>query len=107
MAYIDKHTKSWQDKSKCLKCMFKVVHCCLCCFERCIKFISKNAYIMVAMEGHPFCDSCCHSMKLMIRNIIQFAVLNVFSQVRDLFAGICLPFMGRRYARAPLTAIAR
>ena len=37
---------------------------------------------MVAMEGHPFCDSCCHSMKLMLRNIVQFAVLNVFSQVR-------------------------
>eukprot|EP00750_Incisomonas_marina_P033288 INCI9733.1.p1 GENE.INCI9733.1~~INCI9733.1.p1 ORF type:complete len:813 (+),score=137.87 INCI9733.1:160-2598(+) len=81
MAYIDKKTRAWQNKNKCLKCMFKVIHCCLCCFEKCIKFISKNAYIMVAMEGHPFCDSCCHSMKLMLRNIVQFAVLNVFSQV--------------------------
>ena len=37
LAYVDKQTKQWQNKSKALQIGFKVVHCCLYCFEKCIK----------------------------------------------------------------------
>jgi len=33
--------------------------CCLVCLERCMKFISKNAYIQTAIFGHNFCEGTC------------------------------------------------
>lgn len=81
MAYIDKHTKTWQNKNKCFAAMFKVIHLCLCLLERCLKYITKNAFIMVAMRGKPFCESCCASFKLLLTNLVQFVIVGVFSKV--------------------------
>merc|ERR1712080_218461 len=62
--YLKRETKSWADRNKCFKIMYKVITIILLCFEKCLKFITKNAYIMIAMQGHAFCDSCCHAFKL-------------------------------------------
>ena len=35
----------------------KVVHCCLWCLEKCVRYITMNAYIMIAIEGKGFCLS--------------------------------------------------
>ena len=33
--------------------------CCLWCLEKCVRYISKNAYILTAMFGYNFCKSSC------------------------------------------------
>jgi hypothetical protein len=88
MAYIDKHTKTWQNKNKCFALMFKIVHVCLCLLERCLKYITKNAYIMVAMRGTPFCEACCSAFKLLLTNLVQFAIVAIFSKVVVFFGKI-------------------
>jgi hypothetical protein len=90
MAYIDQQTKSWQNKNKCYRVMFKILHLCLCLLEKCLKFITKNAYIMVAMRGKAFCESCCDAFKLLLTNIVQFAIVGIFSKVVVFFGKLVI-----------------
>ena len=57
LAYVDRRTKSLQESHFSIRCAMRVLHCCMWCFEKIVKFISKNAYIMVAMKGKNFCRS--------------------------------------------------
>jgi hypothetical protein len=88
MAYIDRHTKAWQNKNKCFAVMFKILHLCLCLLEKCLKFITKNAYVMVAMRGKAFCESCCNAFKLLLTNLVQFAIVGIFSKVVVFFGKV-------------------
>ena len=47
MAYVHKQLKESgaEEKSDLVKYGMKIIHCCLACFERCIKFLNKVAYI--------------------------------------------------------------
>ncbi|KAJ8039264.1 Choline transporter-like protein 2 [Holothuria leucospilota] len=54
---------------RCLKCLFW-------CLEKFMKFINKNAYIMVAIYGKNFCTSAKNAFFLLMRNIVRVAVVN-------------------------------
>jgi len=41
---------------------------CVACFERFIKFLNKNAYIICAISGKNFCSSARESLSLVVRN---------------------------------------
>ena len=81
LAYVDKQTKTWQDKSKLLKVAFKVVACCLWCFEKAMKFITRNAYIFIAINGKPFCTSAKHAFWSIIKNLFLVGFVNLVSVV--------------------------
>lgn len=40
----------------------------MCCFECCVKFISRQAYIQMALFGGGFCESAKHAFELVVRN---------------------------------------
>jgi choline transporter-like protein 2/4/5 len=44
-----------QDNNRAQKISFKALKCCMWCVEKVMKFISKNAFIVVAMKGKSFC----------------------------------------------------
>jgi choline transporter-like protein 2/4/5 len=81
LAYLDHHSKWMQESNKFMKIMFKVVQCLLWCFEKSIKYITGNAFIMVAMRGEPFCSSAVTAFTLMIKNVGQFMVAIFVSKV--------------------------
>ena len=39
------------------KAILKCLQCFLWCLEKCLKFLNKNAYIVIAMTGKSFCPS--------------------------------------------------
>ena len=47
MTYIQKKMKETAGTNGCVKCMIGYVQYCLHCFERCIQFLNKQAYIQV------------------------------------------------------------
>jgi len=72
--YIDRKTKQTQSSvGKCLMCFCK---CCLWCLEKCVRYISKNAYILTAMFGYNFCKSSCKAVKLIVSNAARAAALD-------------------------------
>ena len=67
MAYVDAKTKNIQEKNCIVRYLMKVVHCCLWCFEKCIKFITKNAYVLMVFEREAREFQPCVSLQHALR----------------------------------------
>ncbi|KAF2073423.1 hypothetical protein CYY_005271 [Polysphondylium violaceum] len=75
---------------KCLNCLFG-------CFERFIKFIDKNAYIMISIYGYSFCAGAKRGFTLILSNILRVAAVNM--------VGSFLMFLGRVFITAATVGI--
>ncbi|XP_030591376.1 choline transporter-like protein 2 isoform X2 [Archocentrus centrarchus] len=74
LEYLDHKLKGAQNKfAKFLLCCLK---CCFWCLEKFVKFLNRNAYIMVAIYGKNFCTSARDAFFLLMRNVIRVAVLD-------------------------------
>lgn len=58
----------------CVKCLLCYTGYCLKCLERFIKFITKNAYIQIAITGKNFCSSALNAFLLIIKNMFRFGI---------------------------------
>ncbi|KAF7254805.1 Choline transporter-like protein 5, partial [Varanus komodoensis] len=67
LEYLDHKLKGSQNAfAKFLLCCLK---CCFWCLEKFLKFINRNAYIMIAMYGKNFCTSARDAFFLLMRNV--------------------------------------
>ncbi|KAM9340246.1 choline transporter-like protein 4 [Symphorus nematophorus] len=74
LEYIDHKTRSAQNAfARFLMCCLK---CCFWCLEKFIKFLNRNAYIMIAIYGKNFCVSAKNAFLLLMRNVIRVVVLD-------------------------------
>uniref|UniRef100_A0A8C6YB35 Choline transporter-like protein n=1 Tax=Naja naja TaxID=35670 RepID=A0A8C6YB35_NAJNA len=74
LEYLDHKLKASDNMfAKFLLTCFK---CCFWCLEKFIKFLNRNAYIMIAIYGTNFCTSARNAFSLLMRNIIRVAVLD-------------------------------
>merc|ERR1711934_1112820 len=78
--YLEKRTRAAQQNNKCVKTLFKVVHCMLFLFDRCLKYLARQAYIMVAMYGYNFCKASIMAVMLITSNILQVAAVNMINR---------------------------
>ncbi|KAF7210861.1 choline transporter-like protein 4 [Nothobranchius furzeri] len=74
LEYIDHKTRSAQNP--CARFLICCLKCCFWCLEKFIKFINRNAYIMIAIYGKNFCVSAKNAFKLLMRNVIRVVVLD-------------------------------
>ncbi|XP_015248848.1 PREDICTED: choline transporter-like protein 2 isoform X2 [Cyprinodon variegatus] len=74
LEYLDHKLKGAQNKFA--KFLLSCMKCCFWCLEKCIKFLNRNAYIMIAIYGKNFCTSARDAFFLLMRNIIRVAVLD-------------------------------
>lgn len=58
------------------KAVLWCMKCCFWCLEKFMKFINRNAYIMVAVYGKNFCVSARDSFFLVMRNALRAFVLD-------------------------------
>ncbi|XP_061838604.1 choline transporter-like protein 4 [Nerophis lumbriciformis] len=74
LEYIDHKTRMAQNPvARFILCCMK---CCLWCLEKFIKFLNRNAYIMIAIYGKNFCTSARNAFSLLMRNIIRAVVID-------------------------------
>jgi len=72
--YFDEKTKDVQNTAvKFLICCMK---CCLWCFEKFIKYINRNAYVMIQIHSYSFLEGCYKSFDLILRNIVRASTIN-------------------------------
>ncbi|XP_069120221.1 choline transporter-like protein 2 isoform X5 [Argopecten irradians] len=74
LEYIDAKLKGTENPVG--KFLIKCLKCCFWCLEKCLKFLTKNAYIMVAIHGKNFCSSAKDAFMLIMRNIVRVAVVD-------------------------------
>lgn len=59
----------------CGACIAKVLFCCMYCFERCLQFISSNAYMDVALHSSNFCTAAHRSTAIMSNEVSAMGAL--------------------------------
>ncbi|XP_039533692.1 choline transporter-like protein 5-A isoform X3 [Pimephales promelas] len=74
LEYLDHKLKGAHNVfARFLLCCLK---CCFWCLERFIRFMNRNAYIMIAIYGKNFCTSAREAFCLLMRNVVRVAVLD-------------------------------
>ncbi|XP_044532827.1 choline transporter-like protein 5 [Gracilinanus agilis] len=74
LEYLNRRLKdSERLPSKFIICCCKL---CLWCLEKFLKFLNRNAYIMVAIYGYNFCTASRDAFQLVMRNVVRVAVLD-------------------------------
>ncbi|XP_076610488.1 choline transporter-like protein 4 [Chaetodon auriga] len=74
LEYIDHKTKAAQNP--CARFLLCCLKCCFWCLEKFIKFLNRNAYIMIAIYGKNFCVSAKNAFLLLMRNVVRVVVLD-------------------------------
>jgi hypothetical protein len=77
MAYLAKQAK--QAKNPVAEKIFQCLGYIIWCFEKCVKFLNKNAYIQIALMGTGFCKSAKNAFWLILRNAVRFMVICMLS----------------------------
>ena len=63
-------------ENKLVKILLCATSYLLDCLERFIKFITKNAYIQIALTGKNFCASAWNAFILILKNALRFGTAN-------------------------------
>mmetsp|Transcript_55222 Transcript_55222/g.131634 ORF Transcript_55222/g.131634 Transcript_55222/m.131634 type:complete len:935 (-) Transcript_55222:224-3028(-) len=79
MKYFEKQAQA--QKNYLCAAILKVAQCMVACFERCLKFLNRNAYIQIALLGKNFCTSAKNALMLIIRNFRRFAAVVALGSV--------------------------
>uniref|UniRef100_A0A4W4GGX9 Choline transporter-like protein n=1 Tax=Electrophorus electricus TaxID=8005 RepID=A0A4W4GGX9_ELEEL len=75
LEYIDHKCRAAQNC--CVRFILCCLKCCFWCLEKFIKFLNRNAYIMIAIYGKNFCVSAKNAFLLLMRNIIRLVIPGV------------------------------
>ena len=76
------------NKSKIVKCLLCYTGYLLWLLEKCIKFITRNAYIQVILTNAFFCKAAWNAFTLILKNVARFGWLNSIGFVLNWF-GVC------------------
>lgn len=70
--------------NKCAQCGIKYCKYIIKCFERFIRFINSNAYIMIALTGKGFCSAAYDAFYLIFRNALKVAITHGCNYIKQL-----------------------
>lgn len=101
-AYIDHQTKKIQEKNRIVRYAMKSVHCLLWCFEKCMKYASKNAFIITGMYGTSFCTSSVRAFFAILKNLAQVSTVQFFGEIIVRFGQILVTVSAGLFAVALL-----
>eukprot|EP01006_Ploeotia_vitrea_P051435 TRINITY_DN67561_c12_g1_i1.p1 TRINITY_DN67561_c12_g1~~TRINITY_DN67561_c12_g1_i1.p1 ORF type:complete len:684 (-),score=46.79 TRINITY_DN67561_c12_g1_i1:2138-4189(-) len=79
LGMLEKKLQKWTKGTPAaclLRCCFCCLKCCLACWERIIRYVNKNAYIVCAIKGTGFCRSAYTAVKVLISNIALIGSAN-------------------------------
>ena len=89
LTILEKMEKNERKKEKKNAAALLAIQCALCLvrlFERCFKFVSRQAYIETAIFGTPFCKSTKQAFKIILSNIVNMTLVNGIVDWATLFA---------------------
>ncbi|CAE8630585.1 unnamed protein product [Polarella glacialis] len=79
MKYYEKQAAA--QKNRVLVMVLRVLQCIIWCFEKCVKFLNKNAYIQIALHGTNFCTSAKKAFFLILRNALRFGTVALLGAI--------------------------
>ena len=91
------------EKTKVVKIMICITGYLLWLMDKCVKFITKNAYIQVALTNKHFCASAWNGFMLILKNIHRFGAAKTIGTIYMFFGGACIMVLNMAIGYAVLT----
>jgi choline transporter-like protein 2/4/5 len=79
--YFRKKFEKVAGKNTCTKILVCLVGCCISCVDRCVRCITKNAYIQIALTSENFCVSVWNAFFLLVRNCARYSIVSSLSAI--------------------------
>jgi hypothetical protein len=79
--FIEGELRKRAVRFKWIGTLLKLFSCFLWVYEKCIKFINRQAYIEIAIYGESFFPSAKRAFQLLVRNSLRVAAVNVIGDV--------------------------
>jgi len=76
--------------SKLVKALLCLTGYLLYIMDKCVKFMTKNAYIQIALTCESFCRSAWNAFALMVKNIDRFGAGNSVGFIFNFFGILCI-----------------
>ncbi|KAH9496427.1 hypothetical protein Btru_010789 [Bulinus truncatus] len=74
LEYINRKLKG--SENKVAKFILTCLRCCFWCLEKFLRYVNKNAYILIAIHGRNFCTAAKDGFMLIMRNVLRAAVVD-------------------------------
>jgi len=74
LSYMEKKLKQYDNFLA--KCCLKCCVCCLWIIEKFIRYLNRNAYTVIAIEGSNFCTSAQIAFNAIVSNALRVAAIN-------------------------------
>jgi choline transporter-like protein 2/4/5 len=81
LEYIDRKTKALQKRNRLVRFAIACLRCCLWFFEKVVKFITKYAFVFVAMRGDSFMKAARGSVGLILGYTATIMVVESVSEI--------------------------
>jgi len=91
LEYIDHEMKQASGNNPLLENVLLAAKCCLWCFEKCLKFLTKYAYINTAVSGKPFCRAAHSSFALIAKYPVQVGLDELATSILDYLSCLLVP----------------
>uniref|UniRef100_A0A2H8TS65 Choline transporter-like protein n=1 Tax=Melanaphis sacchari TaxID=742174 RepID=A0A2H8TS65_9HEMI len=72
--FIDESLK--ESKNEIAQALYKVFQCLFSCLQQFLQYLTRNAYIEVAIYGDNFCKSGQQAFKMITSNVLRVAAIN-------------------------------
>mmetsp|Transcript_33273 Transcript_33273/g.83821 ORF Transcript_33273/g.83821 Transcript_33273/m.83821 type:complete len:809 (+) Transcript_33273:563-2989(+) len=90
LEYIDRKTKRLSDTNPLMKWCMCCVKCCMWCLEKVVKFINRNAYIMMAIKGTSYCTSAGRAVGLILSNALRLIAVTIVGDSLIFLGKLCV-----------------
>uniref|UniRef100_A0A0X3NM78 Choline transporter-like protein n=2 Tax=Schistocephalus solidus TaxID=70667 RepID=A0A0X3NM78_SCHSO len=74
LLYLEKKLKSAENPVA--KGVLRCLGCCFWCLEKFLRFLNRNAYIIIAIYGYGFCRAAKDAFGLILRNVVRVFVVD-------------------------------
>ncbi|KAJ7514833.1 hypothetical protein O6H91_23G061500 [Diphasiastrum complanatum] len=79
--YLNKKFKKLRSIAWLPSITMSCLGCCICALEKILKFVNRNAYIVIAMKGTNYCSSASRAVSLIISNALRVATVTIVGDV--------------------------
>lgn len=81
MAYVQRQLERYNKNSSTIRFIMCCIQSCLWCLQKCVEFITRNAFIYIALKGYSFWGAGGAVFKLIISYAWTLAIVNVLGEV--------------------------
>jgi hypothetical protein len=81
MKFLEKQAQA--RRNRVMVWIARAIQCCIYCFEKSLEYLSKLAYIQIALLGTNFCTSAKKAFYLVLRHMTRFAAVLLLGTALD------------------------